>query len=60
VLDPSFTLPIGKAKIMREGDDLTIVTFSKMVGYALKAADELVMDGLPKLATSLWFSFVDC
>jgi pyruvate/2-oxoglutarate/acetoin dehydrogenase E1 component len=23
-------------QIMREGDDLTIVTFSKMVGYALK------------------------
>ncbi|KAG0583193.1 hypothetical protein KC19_3G116500 [Ceratodon purpureus] len=46
VLDPSFTLPIGKAKIMREGDDLTIVTFSKMVGYALKAADELAKEGI--------------
>lgn len=46
VLDPSFTLPIGKAKIMREGNDLTIVTFSKMVGYALKAADELAKEGI--------------
>ncbi|XP_024362470.1 pyruvate dehydrogenase E1 component subunit beta-1, mitochondrial [Physcomitrium patens] len=46
VLDPSFTLPIGKAKIMREGSDLTIVTFSKMVGYALKAADELAKEGI--------------
>jgi pyruvate dehydrogenase E1 component beta subunit len=46
VLDPSFTLPIGKAKIMREGDDLTIVTFSKMVGYAMKAAEELAKEGI--------------
>jgi pyruvate dehydrogenase E1 component beta subunit len=46
VLDPSFTLPIGKAKIMREGTDLTIVTFSKMVGFALKAADELAKEGI--------------
>jgi len=45
-LDPSFTLPIGKAKIMKEGNDLTIVTFSKMVGYALKAADELAKEGI--------------
>jgi pyruvate dehydrogenase E1 component beta subunit len=46
VLDPSFTLPIGKAKIMREGNDLTLVAFSKMVGYALKAADELAKEGI--------------
>lgn len=46
VLDPSFTLPIGKAKIMKEGSDLTIVTFSKMVGYALKAAEELAKEGI--------------
>jgi pyruvate dehydrogenase E1 component beta subunit len=46
VLDPSFTLPIGKAKIEREGKDITIATFSKMVGYALKAADELAKEGI--------------
>ncbi|KAI5679422.1 hypothetical protein M9H77_10372 [Catharanthus roseus] len=41
VLDSSFCLPIGKAKIEREGTDVTITAFSKMVGYALKAAEIL-------------------
>ncbi|WRX16196.1 Transketolase-like [Theobroma cacao] len=36
VLDSSFCLPIGKAKIEREGKDVTITAFSKMVGHALK------------------------
>ena len=31
VLDKDFTLPIGKAKVMREGSDVTLVSFSKMV-----------------------------
>ncbi|KAJ0717803.1 putative pyruvate dehydrogenase (acetyl-transferring) [Helianthus annuus] len=37
-LDSSFCLPIGKAKIEREGKDITITAFSKMVGYALKVS----------------------
>ncbi len=36
-----FVLPIGKAKIEREGSDVTIVAFSIMVDVALKAADLL-------------------
>jgi pyruvate dehydrogenase E1 component beta subunit len=36
VLDSSFCLPIGKAKVEREGKDVTITTYSKMVGYALQ------------------------
>ncbi|XP_057249767.1 pyruvate dehydrogenase E1 component subunit beta, mitochondrial-like [Beta vulgaris subsp. vulgaris] len=36
VLDANFTLPIGKAKVERQGKDVTITSFSKMVGYALK------------------------
>ncbi|KAL8478491.1 hypothetical protein ACS0TY_030398 [Phlomoides rotata] len=35
-LDSSFCLPIGKAKVEREGNDITIVAFSKMVGYSLQ------------------------
>lgn len=31
VLGADFTLPIGKAKVMREGSDVTLVAFSKMV-----------------------------
>ncbi|KAG7025222.1 Pyruvate dehydrogenase E1 component subunit beta-1, mitochondrial [Cucurbita argyrosperma subsp. argyrosperma] len=46
VLDSSFTAPIGKAKIEREGKDVTITAFSKMVGYALKAAEELSKEGI--------------
>ncbi|KAL3511485.1 hypothetical protein ACH5RR_030886 [Cinchona calisaya] len=41
VLDSSFCLPIGKAKIEKEGKDVTITAFSRMVGYALKAAEIL-------------------
>ncbi|KAF9689007.1 hypothetical protein SADUNF_Sadunf01G0047000 [Salix dunnii] len=46
VLDSSFCLPIGKAKIEKEGKDVTITAFSKMVGYALKAAEILAKDGI--------------
>lgn len=45
-LDPSFCLPIGKAKIERVGKDVTITAFSKMVGYALQAAQELEKEGI--------------
>ena len=37
-----FVLPIGKAKIEREGTDVTIVAFSIMVDVAMKAAEALV------------------
>jgi pyruvate dehydrogenase E1 component beta subunit len=40
-LDKDFVLPFGKAKIEREGADVTVVTFSKMVGVALQAAEVL-------------------
>jgi pyruvate dehydrogenase E1 component beta subunit len=46
VLDKDFVLPIGKAKIMREGKDVTLITFSKVVGVALKAAVELEKQGI--------------
>ncbi|KAH7516777.1 hypothetical protein FEM48_Zijuj10G0170700 [Ziziphus jujuba var. spinosa] len=46
VLDSSFCLPIGKAKIEREGKDVTITAFSKMVGYAIKAAEILAKEGI--------------
>ena len=41
-----FTVPIGKAKIEREGTDVTIVAFSIMVGLALTAAVELEKQGI--------------
>jgi pyruvate dehydrogenase E1 component beta subunit len=39
-------VPIGKAKIVREGTDVTITAFSIMVGRALAAADELAAQGI--------------
>ena len=36
-----YVLPIGKAKIRREGSDVTISTHSRMVGFALEAAEQL-------------------
>jgi pyruvate dehydrogenase E1 component beta subunit len=39
-------VPIGKAKVRREGAGVTIVTHSRMVGFALKAAEELAAEGI--------------
>lgn len=39
-------LPIGKARIMREGADVTIVAYSIAVGLALEAAEELAGEGI--------------
>ncbi|MBN90916.1 MAG: pyruvate dehydrogenase complex E1 component subunit beta [Qipengyuania citrea] len=41
-----YVLPIGKARIMREGTDVTIVAYSIAVGLALEAADELADEGI--------------
>ncbi|WP_420432500.1 pyruvate dehydrogenase complex E1 component subunit beta [Hyphobacterium sp.] len=41
-----FVLPIGKAKIRREGSDVTIVAHSRMVGFALEAAEKLAGEGI--------------
>ena len=39
--DDNFTLPIGKANIEKEGNDVTIIAFSIMVGKSLEAAEIL-------------------
>jgi len=39
-------LPIGKARIVREGKDVTIVTYSIAVGLALEAAETLAGEGI--------------
>jgi pyruvate dehydrogenase E1 component beta subunit len=44
--DPDFILPIGRAKIEREGTHVTIVAYSIMVGVALHAAEELAKSGI--------------
>ena len=44
--DPEFLVPIGKARIARDGDQVTITAFSRMVKLALQAAEELAKDGI--------------
>ena len=41
-----YVLPIGKARIMREGNDVTLVSYSIGVGIALEAADKLAAEGI--------------
>lgn len=41
-----YVVPIGKAKIVRPGKDVTITAFSIMVGKALAAAEELAKQGI--------------
>ncbi len=41
-----FTVPFGKAKIWREGTDVTLVSFGIGMQYALEAADKLAEDGI--------------
>ncbi len=41
-----YVLPIGKARIVREGSDVTIVSYSIGVGLALEAADALAGEGI--------------
>ena len=41
-----FVLPIGKAKVRRVGQHVTLTAHSRMVGLALKAAEELAADGI--------------
>ena len=45
VLD-DFTIPFGKAKVWRDGTDVTIVSFGIGITYALEAADHLAKDGI--------------
>jgi len=41
-----YVLPIGKAKVVRPGKDVTLVTYSIGVGVALQAAEQLMHDGI--------------
>ncbi len=45
VPEEEYVLPIGKAKVKREGSDVTIVSFNKMIKVAEEAADELAKEG---------------
>ncbi len=46
VPEGEYTIPIGVAEIKREGTDVTIVSFGKIIKEAYKAAEELEKDGI--------------
>jgi pyruvate dehydrogenase E1 component beta subunit len=46
VPEDDITVPIGKARIMRPGKDVTIVSYSIGIGFALEAAETLAADGI--------------
>ncbi|MFS1511186.1 alpha-ketoacid dehydrogenase subunit beta [Chengkuizengella sp. SCS-71B] len=46
VPEGEYTVPIGKANVVREGSDVTIITYGNMVHTSLKAAEELEKQGV--------------
>lgn len=44
--DPDFYIPLGKGEIKREGTDLTIVSYGRMLERVLQAAEEVAADGI--------------
>ena len=45
-VDSDFTIPFGKASILRAGSDVTIVSFGIGLTYSLQAAEELAKEGI--------------
>jgi pyruvate dehydrogenase E1 component beta subunit len=46
VPDEAYTIPFGEANLTREGDDVTIVTLGRMVGFSNAVADKLEGEGV--------------
>jgi 2-oxoisovalerate dehydrogenase E1 component beta subunit len=46
VPDGDYTIPIGQAKVTREGSDVTLIAYGLMAQYALEAAEILASDGV--------------
>lgn len=46
VPEDEYLIPIGKAKVVKEGSDITLISFNKMMKVALSAAEELEKEGI--------------
>lgn len=46
VPEEEYLIPIGQAKVVREGSDVTLVSFGKILKVALQAADEMEKEGV--------------
>lgn len=45
VPEGEYTIPLGKADVKREGDDITVITYGLCVNYAVQAAEQLSKEG---------------
>ncbi len=66
VPEEEYLIPIGKAKVVREGKDVTIVSFNKMMKVAIGAAEELAKEGIEAEVIDLrtirpmdWFTILE-
>ncbi|WP_172250364.1 alpha-ketoacid dehydrogenase subunit beta [Saccharibacillus deserti] len=46
VPDDDYIVPIGKANLLREGDDITVISYSLPLHFAMQAAEELEQEGI--------------
>lgn len=46
VPDDDYIVPIGKANLLREGDDITVISYSLPLHFAMQAAEELEKEGI--------------
>lgn len=53
-LNHDFVLPMGKAKTMREGKDITLVSYSMGVQHSLDAAEVLEKEGISAEVSTLY------
>ena len=53
VPDGDYVVPIGKADVKRDGDDITVITYGLTVHFALEAAAELEREGIDALVLDL-------
>ncbi|TBL79833.1 alpha-ketoacid dehydrogenase subunit beta [Paenibacillus thalictri] len=53
VPDEDYIVPIGKANVVRDGTDLTVISYGITVQYALQAAEELAKEGINALILDL-------
>ncbi|SQA14408.1 2-oxoisovalerate dehydrogenase subunit beta [Streptobacillus moniliformis] len=45
-LDPEFVIPLGVGELKKEGTDVTVVTYGKMLSRVMKAAEDLEKEGI--------------
>ena len=59
-VDPDYTIPLGVGEIKREGTDVTVVTYGKMLRRVMQAAEELAEEGISVevVTHELWFRLI--